>query len=112
MLGAAADVEDILQETWLRWVDVDQRKVLNKRAYLVRITTRLSLNWMRTNARCRESYVGPLLPEPLLTSPDVVDVELDAITTIRIEDGRVVGLHTVRNPNKLRRLETVTALTR
>jgi RNA polymerase sigma-70 factor (ECF subfamily) len=51
--------------------------VRDPRAYLVRITTRLALNRMRTLARRRESYVGPWLPEPLLTSPDVAeDVEL------------------------------------
>lgn len=77
MLGSAADAEDVLQETWLRWVDVDHATVRDDRAYLVRITTRLSLNRMRGNARRRESYVGPWLPEPLLTTPDVAeDVEL------------------------------------
>jgi len=77
MLGSAADAEDVLQETWLRWVDVDRAAVRDDRAYLVRITTRLALNRMRTNSRRRESYVGPWLPEPLLTTPDVAeDVEL------------------------------------
>jgi RNA polymerase sigma-70 factor (TIGR02957 family) len=77
MLGSAADAEDVLQETWLRWSEVDQAEVRDERAYLVRITTRLALNRMRTLARRRESYVGPWLPEPLLTSPDVAeDVEL------------------------------------
>ncbi len=77
MLGSAADAEDVLQETWLRWVDVDRAEVRDDRAYLVRIVTRLSLNRMRTNVRRRETYVGPWLPEPLLTTPDVAeDVEL------------------------------------
>ena len=77
MLGSAADAEDVLQETWLRWVDVDRAQVRDDRAYLVRIVTRLSLNRMRTNVRRRETYVGPWLPEPLLTAPDVAeDVEL------------------------------------
>lgn len=77
MLGSAADAEDVLQETWLRWVEVDRGEVRDERAYLVRIATRLALNRMRTNARRRESYVGPWLPEPLLTAPDVAeDVEL------------------------------------
>jgi len=77
MLGSAADAEDVLQETWLRWAEADRAEVRDARAYLVRIVTRLSLNRMRTNARRRESYVGPWLPEPLLTSPDVAeDVEL------------------------------------
>lgn len=83
MLGSAADAEDVLQETWLRWADVDHEEVREPRAYLVRITTRLALNRIRSLSRRRESYVGPWLPEPLLTSPDVAeDVELaDSVST-------------------------------
>lgn len=82
MLGSAADSEDVLQEVWLRWAEVTD-EVLDDRAYLVRITTRLSLNRMRSLARRREEYVGPWLPEPLLTAPDVAeDVELaDSVST-------------------------------
>ncbi|WP_285568929.1 RNA polymerase sigma-70 factor [Streptomyces sp. NBC_01463] len=77
MLGSAADAEDVLQETWLRWVEVDLEQVRDQRAYLVRITTRQALNRLRTMSRRKESYVGPWLPEPLLTTPDVAqDVEL------------------------------------
>ncbi|WP_433113851.1 RNA polymerase sigma-70 factor [Micromonospora sp. CA-246542] len=77
MLGSAADAEDVLQETWLRWADADHAAVRDARAYLVRITTRQSLNRLRTIGRRRESYVGSWLPEPLLTTPDVADdVEL------------------------------------
>ncbi|MEU8898486.1 RNA polymerase sigma-70 factor [Nocardia sp. NPDC048505] len=77
MLGSAADAEDVLQETWLRWSEVDQEQVLDARAYLVRITSRQALNRLRTMQRRRESYVGPWLPEPMLTAPDVAeDVEL------------------------------------
>jgi RNA polymerase sigma-70 factor (ECF subfamily) len=77
MLGSAADAEDVLQETWLRWASVDLDTVRNQRAYLVRITTRQALGRLRTLGRRKESYVGPWLPEPLLTSPDVAeDVEL------------------------------------
>jgi len=77
ILGSAADAEDVLQETWLRWVKVDQAEVREPRAYLVRIATRLALNRLRSAQRRRESYVGPWLPEPLLTTPDVADdVEL------------------------------------
>ncbi|AEN14314.1 MULTISPECIES: RNA polymerase sigma-70 factor [unclassified Streptomyces] len=77
MLGSAADAEDVLQETWLRWVGVDPGMVRDQRAYLVRITTRQALSHLRTLGRRKESYVGPWLPEPLLTAPDVAeDVEL------------------------------------
>ncbi|MGI5341829.1 RNA polymerase sigma-70 factor [Streptomyces sp. CA-181903] len=83
MLGSAADAEDVLQETWLRWADVDLDTVRERRAYLVRITTRQALTRLRTLRRRRESYVGPWLPEPLLTTPDVAeDVELaDSVST-------------------------------
>ena len=77
MLGSVADAEDVVQETWLRWADVDHTVVRDPRAYLVRIVTRQALNRLRTLARRREEYVGEWLPEPLLTSPDVAaDVEL------------------------------------
>jgi RNA polymerase sigma-70 factor (TIGR02957 family) len=77
MLGSAADAEDVLQETWLRWAGVDLDTVQDKRAYLVRITSRQALTRLRTLGRRRESYVGSWLPEPLLTTPDVAeDVEL------------------------------------
>jgi RNA polymerase sigma-70 factor (TIGR02957 family) len=77
MLGSAADAEDVLQETWLRWAGVDLDAVENQRAYLVRITTRQALGRLRTLGRRKESYVGTWLPEPLLTAPDVAeDVEL------------------------------------
>ncbi|MGX7677547.1 RNA polymerase sigma-70 factor [Jatrophihabitans sp. DSM 45814] len=77
MLGSATDAEDVLQETWLRWVGVDLEAVRDQRAYLVRITTRQALTRLRTLGRRKESYVGSWLPEPLLTAPDVAeDVEL------------------------------------
>ena len=73
MLGSAADAEDVVQETWLRWANVDQAGVNDPRAYLVQIVTRQALNRLRTLSRRREEYVGEWLPEPLLTSPDVAD---------------------------------------
>src|SRR5688572_3024619 len=73
MLGSAADAEDVLQETWLRWAEVDLDGVRNQRAYLVRIATRQALLRLRTLGRRKESYVGPWLPEPLLTAPDVAE---------------------------------------
>ncbi|WP_069162600.1 RNA polymerase sigma-70 factor [Nocardia altamirensis] len=80
MLGSAADAEDVVQETWLRWADIGdpaRAEVRDPRAYLVRMVTRQALNRLRTLARQREDYVGEWLPEPLLTSPDVAeDVEL------------------------------------
>lgn len=80
MLGSAAEAEDVVQDTWIRWdaIGPDGRaEVRDPRAYLARMTTRKALDRLRSNARRREEYVGEWLPEPLLTSPDVAeDVEL------------------------------------
>ncbi len=77
LLGSAADAEDVLQESWLRWAGADRAQVRDPRAYLIRIVTRQALNRLRALSRRREDYVGEWLPEPLLTSPDVAeDVEL------------------------------------
>jgi RNA polymerase sigma-70 factor (TIGR02957 family) len=80
MLRSAADAEDVMQETWLRWAgigDAARNQVRDPRAYLVRIVTRQALNRLRSVSRRREEYVGEWLPEPLLTSPDIADdVEL------------------------------------
>jgi RNA polymerase sigma-70 factor (TIGR02957 family) len=73
MLGSATDAEDVIQETWLRWSNVDQAGVREPRAYLVRIVTRQALNRLRTVSRRREDYIGEWLPEPLLTGPDMAD---------------------------------------
>ncbi len=77
LLGVAADADDVLQDSWLRWAEVDLGTVRDPKAYLVRIVTRQALNRIRATRRRREDYVGPWLPEPLLTAPDVADdVEL------------------------------------
>jgi RNA polymerase sigma-70 factor (TIGR02957 family) len=80
MLGSAADAEDVVQESWLRWDAVGEparADVRDPRAFLVRMVTRKALDRLRSNARRREEYVGEWLPEPLLTAPDVADdVEL------------------------------------
>lgn len=83
MLGSAVDAEDVVQETWLKWKDVDQGEVRDPRAFLVQVLTRTALDHMRKVSRRREEYYGPWLPEPLLTSPDVAeDVELaDSLST-------------------------------
>jgi RNA polymerase sigma-70 factor, ECF subfamily len=71
MLGTRADAEDVLQEAWLRWNRVDHDDVDEPRAYLFRLVTRLALDQLRRVKARREAYVGPWLPEPLLTSPGV-----------------------------------------
>lgn len=67
MLGRAADAEDVVQEAWLRWTAEDRAEVREPRAFLVRITTRLAIDRLRQAQARRESYVGPWLPEPVVT---------------------------------------------
>src|SRR5260370_17226336 len=69
MLGSAADAEDVLQETWLRWAGVDLGTVRDQRAYLVRIATRQPLSRLRTLGRRKQPYVAPRLPQPLPPAP-------------------------------------------
>jgi RNA polymerase sigma-70 factor (ECF subfamily) len=67
MLGSVADAEDTVQDAWLRWSAAERGEVIDQRAYLVRITSRLALDRLRSARAQRETYVGPWLPEPLLT---------------------------------------------
>ncbi|MFF4330594.1 RNA polymerase sigma-70 factor [Streptomyces sp. NPDC001591] len=71
MLGTVSDAEDVLQDAWLTWNKADRSQVRHPRAYLVRTVTNLSLNRLTSARATREEYVGPWLPEPLLTLPDV-----------------------------------------
>src|SRR5579863_2525172 len=92
MLGAAADAEDVVQETWLRWADVDHAQVRDPRAYLVQVVTRQSLNRLRSVSRRREDYVGEWLPEPLLTGPDVAE---DAELAVNVSIAMLTVLETL-----------------
>jgi RNA polymerase sigma-70 factor (TIGR02957 family) len=77
ILGSAADAEDVVQEAWLRWSEVDTATVDDPRAYLVRVTSRLAIDRLRRVRSRREAYVGPWLPEPISTEPDLAEhVEL------------------------------------
>ncbi|MET9248482.1 RNA polymerase sigma-70 factor [Nonomuraea sp. NPDC003709] len=73
ILGSAADAEDVVQEAWLRWSGVDETTVEEPKAYLVRVTSRLAIDRLRWAKSRRESYVGPWLPEPISTAPDVAE---------------------------------------
>lgn len=70
ILGSATESDDVLQESYLRWAEVDLAGVKDTKAYLARIVARQALNALRSQSRRREDYVGPWLPEPLLTGPD------------------------------------------
>ncbi|NWF30538.1 RNA polymerase sigma-70 factor [Streptomyces sp. PKU-EA00015] len=81
MLGRVADAEDVVQEAWLRWSADARDDVREPRAFLVRITTRLSIDRLRHVQSRRESYVGPWLPEPIVTDfgPSVPDTAEQAV---------------------------------
>jgi RNA polymerase sigma-70 factor, ECF subfamily len=68
MLGTVADAEDAVQDAWLRWSAAPRQGVAQPRAYLTKIITNTSLNRLRSVRARREAYLGPWLPEPLLTS--------------------------------------------
>ncbi|CAN5146305.1 RNA polymerase sigma-70 factor [soil metagenome] len=82
MLGSVADAEDVVQDAWLRWEAVTD-PVANPKAYLARTVTNLALNQLRAESARREQYVGPWLPEPLVTASDAsADVELTESITL------------------------------
>lgn len=84
LLGTVTDAEDTVQEAWLRWSTVTGQ-VTEPRAYLARTVTNLAINRLRSAAARRESYFGPWLPEPLVTSPDSAeDVELAESVSLAI----------------------------
>lgn len=70
ILGSVAEAEDVAQEVWLRAVAADLSEVRDLRAWLVTLAARASYNVLKSARVRRESYVGPWLPEPLLTGPD------------------------------------------
>jgi RNA polymerase sigma factor (sigma-70 family) len=73
MLGSVADAEDTIQETWLRWNKIDRTSVVDPRGYLVRAVTRTAIDQLRRAKARREQYVGPWLPEPVPTGPDLAE---------------------------------------
>jgi RNA polymerase sigma-70 factor (ECF subfamily) len=76
MLGSVMDAEDLVQEAYLRWDEAKETDVRSPRAYLTTIVTRLAINQLRAARTKRETYVGPWLPEPLVTevTPDAVEL--------------------------------------
>ncbi|ATL30916.1 RNA polymerase sigma-70 factor [Streptomyces formicae] len=96
MLGSAADAEDVLQESYLRWSAVDRESVEHARAYLVRVVTRQSLNHLRAVRARREEYVGAWLPEPIRTAPEVSE---DAILAESVSMAMMLVLETL-NPTE------------
>ncbi|WP_067835077.1 RNA polymerase sigma-70 factor [Nocardia lijiangensis] len=73
LMGSVTDAEDILQDAWLKWHAVDQDSVEHPKSYLVRIVTNLALNRLTSARAARETYIGPWLPEPLITAPNAAE---------------------------------------
>ncbi|GHB52279.1 RNA polymerase sigma24 factor [Streptomyces viridiviolaceus] len=78
ILGSAADAEDAMQDAWIKWSSADRSQVADPKAYLMRIVSNLALEHLRSTRHKRETYVGPWLPEPILTSRDTADAVTDA----------------------------------
>ncbi|MFD4974515.1 RNA polymerase sigma-70 factor [Streptomyces sp. NPDC058424] len=97
MLGRVADAEDVLQEAWLRWSTADRDTVREPRGYLVRVTTRLAIDRLRRIQARGESYVGPWLPEPLVTdlAGTVPDAEERAVLADSVSLAVLVVLETL-----------------
>src|SRR3712207_1557749 len=70
MLGSVAEAEDIVQEAYLRWQEVPETEVRSPKSYLSAVVTRLSINRLRSARARREVYVGPWLPEPLVSNAE------------------------------------------
>src|SRR5438094_10631789 len=70
MLGSASEAEDVVQETYLRYRSVPPETIVSHKAFLSTIVTRLCLNQLQTARAKRETYIGPWLPEPVLTEND------------------------------------------
>ncbi|MGV0789533.1 RNA polymerase sigma-70 factor [Mycolicibacterium sp. XJ2] len=92
ILGSAADAEDVVQDAWFKWSADDRSQVSDPKAYLSRIVSNLSMDRLRSTQRQRETYVGPWLPEPILTEPDAAD---DAVTADSVSLAMLVVLETL-----------------
>src|SRR5499427_3425835 len=84
MLGSATDAEDVLQDAWLRFSSAGPTNLRSAKAYLTTIVTRLCLDRLKSARATREEYIGPWLPEPVLTSeligPDTVLQRAESVT--------------------------------
>ncbi|MFL5308597.1 MAG: sigma-70 family RNA polymerase sigma factor [Polyangia bacterium] len=69
MLGSVAEAEDVVQDAYLRWREVDRAAIEEPRAYLARVVSRLCLDRLKSASHRREEYVGTWLPEPVVASP-------------------------------------------
>jgi RNA polymerase sigma-70 factor (ECF subfamily) len=95
ILGSAADAEDTVQDAWLRWAAADRSQVADPKAYLVRIVSNVALDRLRSAAARRETYVGPWLPEPILTSGGLGDAAAAAEAADSVSTALLVILETL-----------------
>ena len=93
ILGSATEADDVLQDSYLRWAEVDLAQVRDTKAYLAKLVTRQALNTLRAQARRREDYVGPWLPEPLLL--DDHDGAADVVLAESVSMAMLVVLETL-----------------
>lgn len=93
ILGTATESDDVLQESYLRWAEVDLDTVRDTKAYLAQLVTRQALNALRASSRRREDYVGPWLPEPLLL--DERDAAADVVLAESVSMAMLVVLETL-----------------
>ena len=93
ILGSATETDDVLQDSYLRWADVDLSTVRDTKSYLAQLVTRQALNTLRARARRREEYVGPWLPEPLLL--DDQDQSTDMVLAESVSMAMLVLLETL-----------------
>jgi RNA polymerase sigma-70 factor (TIGR02957 family) len=83
MLGSATEAEDVLQDAWLRLAGADSADIHSREAFSTTVVTRLCLDRLKSARARRETYVGPWLPEPVLTSgaaPDVLAERSESVT--------------------------------
>ncbi|MBO3743593.1 RNA polymerase sigma-70 factor [Actinoplanes flavus] len=92
ILGSAADADDAVQDSWLKWSAADRSRVADPRAYLVRIVTNVSMDRLRSARARRESYVGPWLPEPVPTGAGSED---DAVRAESVSTGLLMLLESL-----------------
>lgn len=85
MLGSVADAEDVLQETFIRWAQVERDDVRTPKAFLISIITRLCINHLQSARVRREEYVGQWLPEPLVFDEPAGDDSLSIAFLVLLE---------------------------
>ncbi|OBJ51941.1 RNA polymerase sigma-70 factor [Mycobacterium sp. 1423905.2] len=93
ILGSTTEADDVLQDSYLRWAAVDLAGVRDTKSYLAQLVTRQALNALRADARRREEYVGPWLPEPLLL--DEQDASADVVLAESVSMAMLVLLETL-----------------